>query len=43
MNKEEPIRDQAERLRQKIHKIEDVPILEKKLPSRSDLHRNKKK
>jgi LysM repeat protein len=45
VNHEEPYRNQAERLRQKIEKIKDgeVTVLEKnELPSRTDIHRNKK-
>jgi LysM repeat protein len=45
MSKEEPYRDQAEKLRKKIEKYND-PNLEEtktKLPPRSELHRNKKK
>lgn len=45
MNHEEPYRNQAERLRQKIEKVKDggVVITEKnELPSRTDIHRNKK-
>lgn len=42
MNKEEPFRDQAERLRQKIEKIKDGAEIESKLPSRTNVHRNKK-
>jgi LysM repeat protein len=45
MNHEEPYRNQAERLRQKIEKVKDggVIIVEKNdLPSRTDIHRNKK-
>lgn len=42
MNKEEPFRDQAERLRQKINKVNKDSELKANLPSRSDVHRNKK-
>lgn len=45
MSKEEPYRDQAEKLRKKIEKYNE-PSLEEtktKLPPRSQLHRNKKK
>jgi LysM repeat protein len=45
VNHEEPYRNQAERLRQKIEKVKDggVVITEKnELPSRTDIHRNKK-
>lgn len=45
MNHEEPYRNQAERLRKKIEKVKggEVPVLEKnELPSRTDIHRNKK-
>jgi LysM repeat protein len=45
MNHEEPYRNQAERLRQKIEKVKNggVVITEKnELPSRADIHRNKK-
>lgn len=41
MNKEEPFRDQAERLRQKIERVKKDPVLKSNLPSRSDVHRNK--
>ncbi|MFD2445891.1 LysM peptidoglycan-binding domain-containing protein [Bacillus sp. CGMCC 1.16607] len=43
MNKEEPYRDQAERLRQKIEKTKSESEAIKELPTRSDLHRHKKK
>lgn len=43
MSKEDPYRDQAERLRQRIEKINDPSSKKEKLPPRSDLHRNKKK
>lgn len=45
MNHEEPYRNQAERLRKKIEKVKDgeFPVVEKnELPSRTDIHRNKK-
>lgn len=42
MNKEEPYRDQAEKLRQKIEKVNDETMIETGLPSRVDAHRNKK-
>jgi LysM repeat protein len=42
MNKEEPYRDQAERLRQKIEKVNDESRNETGLPSRVDAHRSKK-
>jgi LysM repeat protein len=45
VNHEEPYRNQAERLRQKIEKVKEggVVITEKnELPSRTDIHRNKK-
>jgi LysM repeat protein len=45
VNHEEPYRNQAERLRKKIEKVKDgeVPVLGKnELPSRTDIHRNKK-
>jgi LysM repeat protein len=42
MNKEEPYRDQAERLRQKIEKVNDESKKESGLPSRVAAHRNKK-
>lgn len=43
MNQEKPYRDQAERLRQKIDKLNVPSAQESSLPPRSDLHRNKKK
>jgi LysM repeat protein len=45
VNHEEPYRNQAERLRQKIEKVKDggdVIIVKSELPSRTDIHRNKK-
>jgi LysM repeat protein len=42
VNKEEPFRDQAERLRKKIEILNEVPSKDTALPSRSNLHRNKK-
>jgi LysM repeat protein len=42
MNKEEPYRDQAERLRQKVENTKYDSNIKEKLPSRSDIHRNKK-
>lgn len=43
MNKEEPHRDQAEKLRKRIEKIgEDTPS-SNKLPPRSEIHQHKKK
>ncbi|WP_442594607.1 LysM peptidoglycan-binding domain-containing protein [Neobacillus sp. D3-1R] len=42
MNKEEPFRDQAERLRQKIERVNKNSETKINLPSRSDVHRNKK-
>jgi LysM repeat protein len=45
VNHEEPYRNQAERLRKKIEKVKDgeFPVVEKnELPSRTDIHRNKK-
>lgn len=42
MNKEEPFRDQAERLRQKVENTKHDSNIKEKLPSRSDIHRNKK-
>lgn len=43
MNKEDPYRDQAEKLRQRIEKINENPQDHSKLPPRSEMHRNKKK
>lgn len=43
MNNEEPYRDQAERLRQKIEKINEPIVEASNLPPRSEMHRNKKK
>lgn len=42
MNKEEPYRDHAERSRQKINNMIDEQIVQRGLPSRSDVHRNNK-
>jgi LysM repeat protein len=45
VNHEVPYRNQAERLRQKIEKVKDggdVIIVKSELPSRTDIHRNKK-
>jgi LysM repeat protein len=43
VNKEEPYRDQAERLRQKIEKIKDgTETVNSGLPSRIDVHKDKK-
>jgi cytoskeletal protein RodZ len=45
MNKEEPYRDQAEKLKQRIEKYKE-PVFEEtetSMPPRSELHRNKKK
>jgi LysM repeat protein len=46
MNQEEPLRDQSERLRQKIEKAKeggDIKVeTQTTMPSRTDLHRNKK-
>jgi LysM repeat protein len=41
VNREEPYRDQAERLRRKIEKVKDGTEVENRLPSRSDVHRDK--
>jgi hypothetical protein len=44
VNKEEPYRDQAERLKQRIQKInEKVDGVNEKLPPREQVHRQKKK
>ncbi|MDP4083913.1 MAG: LysM peptidoglycan-binding domain-containing protein [Bacillota bacterium] len=46
MSKEDPYRDQAERLRQRIEKINENPLddtTSSSLPPRSDMHRYKKK
>lgn len=43
MNREDPYKDQAERLRKRIEKINEVTKDENLLPPRSDLHRVKKK
>lgn len=43
MNKEEPYRDQAERLKKRIQKINDKVEDGDKLPPREQLHRQKKK
>jgi LysM repeat protein len=42
VNREEPYRDQAERLRRKIEKVKDGTEIENRLPSRIDVHRDKK-
>lgn len=42
MSKEEPYRDQAERLRQRIEKIHEMNVEDPGLPPRSELHRYKK-
>jgi LysM repeat protein len=45
VNHEEPYRNQAERLRQKIEKVKDgadVIVEKNELPSRTDIHRTKK-
>ncbi|MFZ7945090.1 LysM peptidoglycan-binding domain-containing protein [Neobacillus sp. 19] len=43
MNKEEPYRDQAERLKKRIQKINDKVEAGDKLPPREQVHRQKKK
>jgi LysM repeat protein len=43
MNREDPYRDQAERLRKRIEKINEVNHDESQLPPRNDLHRSRKK
>ncbi|OLS40205.1 LysM peptidoglycan-binding domain-containing protein [Bacillus sp. MRMR6] len=44
MNKEEPYRDQAERLRRRIEKINEQNLVEQdKLPPREQIHRQKRK
>lgn len=43
MNSEDPYRDQAERLRKRIEKVNEVTEDKTLLPPRSDLHREKKK
>jgi cytoskeletal protein RodZ len=43
MNREDPYRDQAERLRKRIEKINESTNEDSSLPPRSDLHRLKKK
>jgi cytoskeletal protein RodZ len=43
MNKEEPYRDQAERLRRRIEKINENVDVNDKLPPREQVHRQKKK
>lgn len=44
MSKEEPYRDQAERLRQRIEKVPEMNSEDMgSLPPRSDLHRKRKK
>ncbi|NHM29089.1 LysM peptidoglycan-binding domain-containing protein [Neobacillus terrae] len=43
MSKEDPYRDQAERLRQRIEKINVKPAAKETLPPREELHRSKKK
>ena len=43
MNKEKPYRDQAERLRKKLEKVEQIKKEPEELPPRSRLHRKKKK
>ncbi|GHH98152.1 LysM peptidoglycan-binding domain-containing protein [Neobacillus kokaensis] len=43
MNKEEPYRQQAERLKQRIQKINETTEVDDQLPPREQLHRRKKK
>jgi LysM repeat protein len=43
MNKEEPYRDQAERLKQRIQKINEKVEVSEEFPPREQLHRQKKK
>lgn len=43
MNKEEPYRNQAERLKRKIEKTTEPIAKDSHLPPRSEVHRNKKK
>jgi LysM repeat protein len=43
MNREDPYRDQAERLRKRIEKINEVNHDESQLPPRNDFHRSRKK
>jgi LysM repeat protein len=43
MNREDPYRDQAERLRKRIEKINEDNHDESQLPPRNDLHRSRKK
>ncbi|WP_066385117.1 LysM peptidoglycan-binding domain-containing protein [Neobacillus mesonae] len=43
MNSEEPYREQAERLKQRIQKINDTTKVDDHLPPREQLHRRKKK
>jgi cytoskeletal protein RodZ len=43
MNKEEPYRDQAEKLKQRIEKYKEPVIEDTSLPPRSEIHRKKKK
>ncbi|WP_066060891.1 LysM peptidoglycan-binding domain-containing protein [Neobacillus soli] len=43
MNKEEPYRDQAERLKQRIQKINEKVEVNDHLPPREEIHRQKKK
>jgi LysM repeat protein len=43
MNREDPYRDQAEKLRKRIEKINDASNDDSSMPPRSDLHRLKKK
>jgi LysM repeat protein len=43
MNKEEPYRNQAEKTKQKIEKLNEPGLEDSKLPPRSQIHRNRKK
>lgn len=43
MNSEEPYRDQAERLKQRIEKINEKMDVKDDLPPREHIHRQKKK
>jgi cytoskeletal protein RodZ len=43
MSKEEPYRDQAEKLKQRIEKYSEPDQKDSPLPSRSEIHRHKKK
>lgn len=43
MSKEDPYRDQAEKLRQRFEKVNENPVDDSNLPPRGEMHRNRKK